>query len=280
MVLAYVLGVATLAKFIDERLAHGRSTFSKEEAQAALPLTPEALGAALTRLTKRQRLANPRRGFYIILRPEDQFAGAPDPAQWIDPLMKYLALDYRVSLLRAAAFHGSTHQAVMVFQVVVPKQLRDITLGKHRLQFLYQTPETFRQVSDQANLDQIKTSAGFARVAGIELTLLDCARYFHKAAGINGVAQVVKDIGGRADPHKLARLAGAYENSCVRRLGYLLEHTGHMRQASALDPFAARAKTAVPLDPSVKPLVEALVREYGRDGRWKLVLNERVEVDF
>ena len=67
----------------------------------------------------------------------------------------------------------------------------------------------------------MKSDAGFATVAGVELTLLDCVRYFHKAAGINGVAQIVKDIGAKASPRLLQKAAGAYENSAVRRLGYL-----------------------------------------------------------
>ena len=80
----------------------------------------------------------------------------------------------------------------------------------------------------------MKSDAGFATVAGVELTLLDCVRYFHKAAGINGVAQIVKDIGAKASPRLLQKAAGAYENSAVRRLGYLLELAGHARQADAL----------------------------------------------
>lgn len=272
--------MSSLDRFVDDRLIQGRATFSREEAQSALDLKPDALTAALTRLTKKHRLASPRKGFYLILRPEDQLAGAPDPAQWIAPLMTYLGLEYRVSMLRAAAFHGSSHQAAMVFQVIVPKQLRDIELGRHRVQFLYQAPNTFGKVNRHADLDQIKTSAGFAKVSGVELTLLDCARYFHKAAGINGVAQVIKDIGGKADARKLAKLAAAYENSCIRRLGYLLERSHHTRQASALETFAKKAKTAVPLDPSVKPLIESLAGQYDRDHRWKLILNEQVEVDF
>ncbi|MGH6885090.1 MAG: hypothetical protein ACREGK_03330 [Geminicoccales bacterium] len=36
--------------------------------------------------------------------------------------------------------------------------------------------------------------------AGIELTLLDCARWFHKAGGISAVAQVARDLGKRAPP--------------------------------------------------------------------------------
>ncbi|MCX7196102.1 MAG: hypothetical protein NTV37_09580, partial [Proteobacteria bacterium] len=203
--------MASLEQFIDDRLIHGRAYFSCEEALAALDLKPEALAAAITRLVKKRRLANPRHGFYLILRPEDQIAGAPDPVRWIDPLMKHQGLDYRISLLRAAAFHGSSHQAAMVFQVVVPKQLRDFEIGRHRLQFLYQTPNAFARVNQADHLGEMKSDAGFAKVAGVELTLLDCARYFHKATGINGVAQIAKDIGAKADPRALAKAAAAYE---------------------------------------------------------------------
>lgn len=277
---AYDLGMISLEQFVDDRLIHGRAYFSREEALDALDLKPEALTAAITRLMKKRRLANPRHGFYLILRPEDQISGAPDPARWIDPLMKYQGHDYRISLLRAAAFHGSSHQAAMVFQVVAPKQLRDFEIGRHRLQFLYQKPTVFARVNQTDHLDEMKSDAGFAKVAGVELTLLDCARYFHKATGINGVAQIAKDIGAKADPRALAKAAAAYENSSVRRLGYLLDRAGHVRQANALEPFVKKAKTAVPLDPSVKPLIESLADLHEKDTKWKLVINEPVEIDF
>jgi predicted transcriptional regulator of viral defense system len=277
---AYDLGMPTLEQYVDDRLIHGRAHFSREEALVALDLKPEALTAAITRLMKKNRLANPRHGFYLILRPEDQIAGAPDPVRWIDSLMRYKELDYRISLLRAAAFHGSSHQAAMVFQVVVPKQLRDFEIGRHRLQFLYQTPKTFAQINQPNYLDEMKSDTGFAKVSGVELTLLDCARYFHKATGINGVAQIAKDIGAKADPRILAKVATAYENSSVRRLGYLLDLAGHVRQANALTPFVKKAKTAVLLDPSVKPLLESLAELHEKDAKWKLVINESVEIDF
>ena len=115
-------------------------------------------------------------------------------------------------------------------------------------------------------------------VAGVELTLLDCVRYFHKAAGINGVAQIAKDIGAKANPRTLAKAAAAYENSAVRRLGYLLERAGHGRQARALEPFVKQAKTTLPLDPAVKPIVAALAQVHERNAKWKLMINETVEV--
>ena len=274
--------MASLNHYLDELLSHGQAYFSREEALESLSLSTEAFIAAAARLIKKHRLACPRRGFYLILRPEDRVSGAPDPVRWIDPLMKYSGLDYRISLLRAAAFHGSSHQAAMTFQVIAPRQLRPIDIGRQRLQFIYQTPSFFIRTNTPDWLAQIKSDAGFAKVAGVELTLLDCARYFHKAAGINGVAQVAKDLGADADPRKLAKIASAYENSTVRRLGYLLEHTGQVDQAKALESFVERAKSIKPLDPSIKPMSEALgeLYEHEKDEKWALEINEPVELDF
>jgi len=205
--------------------------------------------------------------------------GAPDPVRWIDLLMNYLRLDYRVSLLRAAAFHGSSHQAAMVFQVLVPKQLRAVGIGRHRVQFVYQAQGPFAATNQADLLGQMKSETGFAKVAGVELTLLDSARYFHKVGGMNGVAQVVHDLGKSADPRKLAKAARMYENSAVRRLGYLLEHFGHERQANALLSFAKKAKSMKALDPSVRTLVETAGALHEKDSKWMLVLNVPVEID-
>jgi len=272
--------MASLDQYLDEQLARGRAYFSRKEALEALGLAPEALGVAVSRLIKKNRLANPRHGFYLILRPEDQLRGAPDPVRWIDPLMKHQGIDYRISLLRAAAFHGSSHQATMVFQVIVPKQLRAFEIGRHRLQFVYQAPHVFTKTNHAEWLAQMKSEAGYAQVADVELVLLDCARYFHRAAGINGVAQIVKDLGAKADSRKLAKLAAVYENSSVRRLGYLLELAGHVRQAKALEPFASKAKSMKPLDPSVKPFISSLAGPPQKNPKWMLVINEPVEIDF
>jgi predicted transcriptional regulator of viral defense system len=272
--------MASLDHYLDEQLSRGRAWFSREEALDTLGLSSEAYIAAAGRLTKKHRLVSPRRGFYLILRPEDRVAGAPDPVRWIDPLMKYLNLDYRISLLRAAAFHGASHQAAMVFQVVVPKQLRSFDIGRHRLQFIYQASAAFGKTNRPDWLVQMKSEAGFAQVAGVEVTLLDCARYFHKAAGINSVAQIAKDIGIKADSRKLAKAAIAYENAAVRRLGYMLDCAGHASQAMALEPFARKAKSMKPLDPSVKPLTESLAELHEKDTKWMLVINEPLEIDY
>ena len=220
---------------------------------------------------------SPWRNFFVILRPEDRAAGAPDPVRWIDPLMKHLSVDYRVSLLRAATLHGSSHQASMIFSVLTPRQLRSFDAGRHRIQFLFQQPETFAAVNRAPWLADLKSESGIAKSAGVELTLLDCMRYFHKAGGINGVAQVVRDIGAKANSKSLAKAAEVYENSVVRRLGYLLENFGHERQARALQPIAQRAKSVKPLNPEAKPFLGKSPAAINTD--WQLVLNQTVEVD-
>ena len=248
-------------------------------ALADLRQSPEAFQSAVTRLRKKGLVVSPRRGFYLILRPEDRLLGAPDPSRWIDPLMKHLGLDYRISLLRAVAFHGSTHQAAMVFQVIAPRQLPKIEVGRQRIEFLYQEPRAFAKSNRPEFLAQLTTEAGFAKIAGVELALLDICRYFHRAGGINGAAQAVHDLGRKANPAILAKAARAYENSAVRRLGYLLERFGHERQAAVLRRFADKAKSFKDLDPAVKPIVPALRENGEKSSEWKLIINVPVEID-
>ena len=273
--------MGSLDAFLDEQLSRGRAYFDKPEAMRATGQSSAAFTAAAWRLLRKHRLLSPKRSFYLILRPEDRAAGAPDPARWIDPLMRHVGVDYRISLLRAAAFHGSSHQAAFVFQVIVPKQMRPVVAGRQRIQFIYQAPDAFARTNREAWLGQLKTDAGFAKVAGIELVMLDAVRYFHQAAGLNGAAQIVHDLGGKADPRALAKAAAFYENSTARRLGYLLEHFGHRRQAIALRPFTHAAKSMKLLDPSVKGIAAlgAAADAAAEAPSWKLILNAPVEID-
>jgi hypothetical protein len=274
--------MGSVVSFLQQQLSQGQISFSSDAAMTALGCSESAWFQSATRLAKNHRLASPKRGFYLILRPEDLAVGAPDPVRWIDVFMRHLGVDYRISLLRAAAFHGSSHQSAMVFQVIAPRQIRSFDVGRYRVQFIYQAPDAFTQVNQAEWLTQLKSETGFAKVAGVELTLLDSVRYFHKSAGISGAAQIVNDLGAKASPRKLVKAAAAYDNSAVRRLGYLLERFGYERQADALLPFAKMAKSMKLLDPSVKlpaalAAIQADVNE--KNSKWKLVVNETVEID-
>ena len=55
----YDLGIGMLEQFVNNRLAHGRGYFTREEALSAFTSTPVALSAALTRQVKKGRLQSP-----------------------------------------------------------------------------------------------------------------------------------------------------------------------------------------------------------------------------
>jgi hypothetical protein len=90
---------------------------------------------------------------------------------------------------------------------------------------------------------------------------------------------VVKDIAAKVDARKLAQVAAFYENSAVRRLGYLLDVTGHERSSKHLEKFARQAKSSKPLDPSIKPILGASA-PVEINSKWRLTIAEPVEVDF
>jgi predicted transcriptional regulator of viral defense system len=267
-----------LEKWIDELLMAGRLSFLKQEALEGMGMTSASFNAAAGRLLANGRIARPRRSFFVIVRPEDRVAG-PDPVLWIDALMAFLNLDYRVSLLSAAAFHGSSHQAGMVFQVVVPQQLPRLEIGRQRVEFVYQEGKAFELVNRSDWLGQIKGGAGFVKVAGLELTLLDCVRYVHRAGGLNNVAQIVKDLGGKVSPTKLRQIAKDYGPAVSCRLGYLLEWLGYARQAAGLSDAARGMKSYKPLSTGMLNDMEIFPGEVARDERWKLLLNEMPEVE-
>lgn len=269
--------MAALEPYLNDLLASGRESFSATSAQSALHQSPQAFQSALGRAKKKGLVMSPWRNFFVILRPEDRVSGAPAPLRWIDALMKHLGADYRVSLLRAAAFHGSSHQASMEFSVIAPLQIRSFEAGSHRIQFLFQHPKSFTAINRHPWLIDLKSESGFAKGAGVELTLLDCMRYSPKAGGLNGVAQVVQDIGGKANPKLLASAAAAYENSVVRRLGYLLEHFHHDKQARALSSLAQRAKSLKPLNPAGRSFLKKSPPPISSE--WRLLINQSIEVD-
>jgi len=108
--------LAGLPECLLQLQAEGRQCVSSDELRHRLGVSKVALAASLTRQLRNGALARLYPGFYVLLRPEDRVYGLPDPLRWLDPLMAFLGSDYRVSLWRSAALHGSSHQAAMAAQ--------------------------------------------------------------------------------------------------------------------------------------------------------------------
>lgn len=268
---------SSLSTYLIDLQAEGRLTFTRDEGIRALGVTADAFLKAAARLQKRRMLLNPRHGFYVAVPPQFTSWGAPPPAWYIDALMQHEGRPYYVGLLKGAELHGATHHAVMEFQVVTDQQLRKVRAGRSWITF------HFRKDLDSV-LDGVverKTDTGIMKVSSPELTALDLLRYIHVAGGIDAVATVLADLGGKIDGRTLAALAVHFDRSCVQRLGYLLDRLGHADRAQALyGQLTARKPIPwVGLEPVKRGASVPAETPVERNERWRVSVQRYPEVD-
>lgn len=255
--------------FLDALQADGRYTFTRAEAARALGLSDVAIKNALWRLAKAERLASPRRGFYVIVPPEYRATGSLPAAWFIRDLMGFLERPYYVGLLTAASLHGAAHQAPQEFQVVTDRPLGVVEVGRVRIRFvkkasLARTPTV-----------GVRTPTGEMRVSTPEATAFDLVRYPEHGGGLSNVATVCRELAERLDGTELVRVADIDgEVAYAQRLGYLLDLVGRQELARALAEWiAARAPRVAPLA-SGQPITGAQ-----RNARWRVAVNEKVDVE-
>jgi predicted transcriptional regulator of viral defense system len=259
----------TLSGFVDALQAKGRYTFDRAEASAALQTSSLMLKKAVMRLAIKSRIVVPRRGFYVIVPIEYRSAGAPPPSWFIDDLMRHLSKAYYVGVLSAAALHGAAHQQPQEFQVVTRAAARPIVAGRARIRFLG------KRRHDQTPTTELKTETGTMRVSTPEATAIDLVRYATSAGGLGNVATVLAELAERIDAALLGEAAGAEGGLVhVQRLGYLLDLVGAGDRAEELARLITEGS---PRTTSLRP--NRPTRGCPVDRRWRVIVNEQVEVD-
>ncbi len=268
---------SSLAKYLTDLQSEGRIAFTRDEAIAALGITEAAFLKAAARLQKRHMLLNPRHGFYVAVPPQFLSWEAPPPPWYIDALMRHEGRPYYVGLLKAAELHGATHHAVMEFQVVTDRQLRKIRAGRSWITFHFR--KDLESVRD--GVVERKTDTGIMQVSSPELTALDLLRYMHVAGGVDAVATVLADLGGKIDGEKLAAMAARFDRACVQRLGYLLDRLGHAERAQALHTHLSGTKPVpwVALEPPKRGAGASASKPVERNERWRVSVQRSPEVD-
>jgi hypothetical protein len=114
-----------------------------------------------------------------------------------------------------------------------------------------------------------------------ELTAFDLLRYIHVAGGIDAVATVVADLGGKVDGDKLATMAAHFDRACAQRLGYLLDRLGHADRAQALYSHLTAMKSVpwVALEPPKRDTGASAATPIERNERWRVTVQRQPEVD-
>ena len=268
---------SALSGYVSRLLAAGRTVFTTEEAEQELGVERGAFLDAAERLQRREALLRPRQGFYVIVPPQYASWGAPPPAWYIDALMRHERQTYYVGLLKAAEFHGATHQAVMEFQVISAKRLPTIRAGRSLLVFYFR-----KEVEAvMAGIEARKTETGTMKISSATLTALDLLRYPQASGGIDNVATVLSDLALKIDPAQLTALSALVQRPVVQRLGHLLEHLGHDALTGAMLE-ALRSRGSLPwteLDRQEGSDPDFQLEPQKRDPRWRVIVRRVPDLD-
>jgi len=261
--------MSTASKFVAGLASIGRYHFTTEDVSKALGISVVAARAVLRRMKARGEIADPHRGFHVIIPPEYRRLGCLPPEQFIPQLMEHLGEDYYVALLSAAEFHGAAHHRPQTFQVMLKRNRRSLECGNVRVQFVA------RKNLDRTPTVEKNTPRGNLRLSSPESTALELVGYADQCGGLDNVASVVAELAESIEGSKLAHAARQCPIAWVQRLGYLLDLTDHAQVADSLVDYVQAHATVV------APLVRSQSKaSAARENRWKLAINASVEPDL
>ncbi|MEY3903771.1 MAG: hypothetical protein RL189_3077 [Pseudomonadota bacterium] len=247
----------------------GQLAFTREQIlQMGYP--EKALQVALWRLQSQGKIVSPARGFFVLVGTPYRKVGSPPPTWYIDSWMKFKKLPYYVGLLSAAAFHGSSHHAVMETEVIVPRPIPEQEIGSARFRFFVKgsVEKTPHMVRD--------TPAGTVNISTPSATLFDLVTYAGRIGGINTVASVVAELIENVTLKEIKSCLKAMPvtQADLQRAGFLLERLSCDRLAAEVGAFLKGCDLhLVPLS-CTNP-----EREGPKSARWSIIENETIEVE-
>jgi hypothetical protein len=248
----------------------GRISFTREEI-LCMGYPEKALQVALWRLQSQKKIISPARGLFVLVGVPYRKVGSPPPTWYLDPWMKFNELPYYLGLLSAAAFHGSTHHAVMETEVVVPRPVSAQIIGSARFRFfvknrLEQTPCMDRE-----------TPAGSVKISTPAATLFDLVTYAGRIGGIGTVATVASELVESITVKEISSCLKTMpmKQANLQRVGFLLEKLTYEDLAAKVSTFiSGRPLHKIPLS------CTSPHREGQLSSRWNIIENETVEVDI
>ncbi len=262
---------ATPSELGDWLIGQGRHFIATTEIAEILGIDAASVPASLERAREAGKMISVTKGGWVPVPAEYRNTGAPPPSHFVHQLMEHLGHPYYVGFLSAAAIHGASHQAPMVFQVVTPARLRERRIGRGRIHFIQ------RATASERTRRQHNVPTGRIWVSTPEVTVFDLAEAPQYGAGLSNVATIVGDllIDGSIDPAMLASVGATYPAAVAQRAGYIID--------------LMAGEVGVELDTA--PLRELITGSRYRplspgggagqhDPRWHIVVNTRIEHDL
>lgn len=260
------------AELADWLIANGRHFVTNDEIAELVDVAPSEVRHSLRRQRDANVIVPVTKGAWVPVAPQHRRNGAPPVEHFIDPLMTYLRHPYYVGFLSAAAIHGASHQAPMVFQVVTDAVLRDRRIGAQRVAFIRR-----RDTERRATIRRI-VPTGRINVSTPEVTVLDLVDTPQFGGGVSNVATVIAELlaAEMIDPTALGAQAARYPTAVVQRVGHLVERMSKAAEAS----IRLESLHALVDDAQVVDLYPKAARIGDRDDRWNVIANIEIEPDL
>ncbi len=259
-----------LKNYIHSLIVNGKSSFTEEDALRQTGSTKIALSSALRRLKKKQEIASPLKGFFIIVPPEYQALQSLPPEQFIDDLMKHLKVPYYIGFLSAAQYYGAAHQKPQALQVISSKTRKNIQVGRVMITF------TTKHDAEESAICQFNTPRGFVNVATPETIAVDVVAISQKSGGIPAAFEILSDLCEHLSLESFQKgIALLKKAPPLQRLGYFFELLGLEEYArlceEELKKYQYVRKTV--LDPHEGLNDDTL------NVRWHLIINTKLEIE-
>lgn len=256
--------------YIDDQQKRGYYSFTLDEAVLALAKPRTAVRQSISRIKKKHKIAEPRRGFFVIIPPQYQRIECLPPDQFIHQLMAYLQQPYYVGLLSSAQLLGAAHQQPQIFQVMTNKSIRAIHCGKVRIQFI--------KKKNLAKLpsSRYKTPRAMIKVATAATTALDLVVYHNQAGGMGSVVNILAELCENIDTQQLVAVIKTSRNkSNLQRLGFLFDFLNEERFASIIEEHLKSFR----LRPCLLSEKEDIQNSLFND-KWKIYVNTKLELEL
>lgn len=262
------------ADLSDELIAHGQHFVTADEIAARLGIEPDRLWGSIHRVIDDKKMVSVTKGGWVPVPPEYRKGGAPPPSHFIDPMMNFLGHPYYIGFLSAAAMHGASHQAPMVFQVATPALLRNRSIGSWRVQFARRAATAERETVRKI------VPTGRITVSTPEVTVLDLVESPRLGAGLSNVATVIGDLllDERLDLDKLALDAHGFSLSVSQRTGHLIDFMAHELGLEVDNRSLHQRITNA--NPSMQRLRPDRPKRSLFDERWRIEVNTDIEHDL
>jgi predicted transcriptional regulator of viral defense system len=257
-----------MENFLNEIQSRGRYAVTLEELKSNFDSSEKAILQNIFRLKGKNRLAQVRKEFYVIIPPQYSNRGMIPYTLFIGDLMEFLKRDYYVGLLSASALHGAGHQQPMQFHVITKKPpLRNISNNKLDINFFVKSKWR------EEDIHQVKTETGYIKVSSPALTAFDLIHYNKKIGGLNRVITILEDLAEDIKVSDLNKTAQRQNIPDIQRLGFLLEAMGNEQLANTLyKRVEGKPLRVIPISLAHKK------REGEPDSKWNIILN--IELDF